>query len=53
MDHDGLARAGVDREGLAALMPLLGLERFDCRTRNQVHRHLAAGAKTAAERSRR
>jgi Plasmid pRiA4b ORF-3-like protein len=30
-DHDGLAGAGVDREELAALMPLLGLERFDRR----------------------
>ena len=40
-DHDGLADAGVDREELAALMPLLGLERFDRRACNQVLRGLA------------
>ncbi len=40
-DHDGPADAGVDREELAALMPLLGLERFDRRACNQVLRGLA------------
>lgn len=30
-EHDELADAGVDREELAALMPLLSLERFDRR----------------------
>ena len=51
-DHDGLAGVGVDREELAALMPLLGLERFDRRACNQVLRGLAAGAEAVAEGSR-
>ncbi len=50
--HDGLAGVGVDREELAALMPLLGLERFDRRACNQALRGLAAGAQTVAEGSR-
>ena len=36
-----MADAGVDREELAALMPLLGLVRFDRRACNQVLRGLA------------
>ena len=52
-DHDDLAHAGVDREELPALAPLLSLERFDRRARNQVLRGLAAGVQTGAERSRR
>jgi hypothetical protein len=51
--HDDLADAGVDREELAALMPLLGLERCDRRACNQVLRGLAAGVQTVAEGSRR
>ena len=51
-DHDELAGVGVDREELAALMPLLGLERFDRRACNQVLRGLAAGVETIAEGSR-
>ena len=51
-DHDDLADAGVDREELAALMPLLGLERFDRRACNQVLRGLAAGVQAVAEGSR-
>jgi Plasmid pRiA4b ORF-3-like protein len=56
-DHDDLAHAGVDclgvdREELAALMPLLGLERFDRRACNQVLRGLAVGVQTVAEGSR-
>jgi hypothetical protein len=43
----------VDREELAALMPLLGLERFDRRACNQVLRGLAADVQTVAEGSRR
>ena len=45
-DHDDLAGVGVDREELAALIPLLGLERFDRRACNQVLRGLAAGVRT-------
>jgi len=52
-DHDGLAGAGVDREEVAALMPLLGLDRFDRRACNQVLRGLAVGVQTLAEGSRR
>jgi hypothetical protein len=52
-DHDGLADAGVDREELAALMPLLGPERFDRGARTQVLRGLAAGVQAVAEGSRR
>lgn len=48
-EHDGLADADVDREELAALMPLLGLERFDRRACNQVFRGLAVDVQTAAE----
>jgi len=48
-EHDELADVGVDREELAALMPLLGLERFDRRACNQVLRGLAAGVQTLAE----
>jgi hypothetical protein len=51
-DHDELAGAGVDREELAALMPLLGLERFDRRACNQVLRGLAVGVRAVAEGSR-
>lgn len=51
-DQDGLAGAGVDREELAALMPLLGLERFDRRACNQTLRGLAAGVRAVAEGSR-
>jgi hypothetical protein len=50
---DDLAGVGVDREELAALMPLLGLERFDRRACNQVLRGLAVGVQTVAEGSRR
>jgi hypothetical protein len=49
--HD-LADAGVDREELATLMPLLGLERFDRRACNQALRGLAAGVQAVAEGSR-
>jgi len=45
-DHDGLVGVGVDREELAALMPLLGLERFDHRACNHVLRGLAVGVRT-------
>ena len=51
-EHHDLADAGVDREELAALMPLLGLERFDRRACNQVLRGLAVGVQTVAEGSR-
>ena len=51
-EHDDLADVGVDREELAGLMPLLGLERFDRRACNQVLRGLAAGVQTDAEGSR-
>jgi hypothetical protein len=51
-DRDDLAGAGVDREELAALMPLLGLERFGRRACNQVLRGLAADAEAVAEGSR-
>ena len=50
--HRDLAGAGVDREELAALMPLLGLERFDRRACNQVLRGLAADVQAVAEGSR-
>ena len=50
--HRDLADAGVDREELAALMPLLGLERFDRRGCNQVLRGLAADVQAVAEGSR-
>ena len=52
-EHHDLAGVGVDREELAALMPLLGLERFDRRACNQVLRDLAVGVQTLAERRRR
>jgi hypothetical protein len=45
-DHDDLASVGVNREELAALIPLLGLERFDRRACNQVLRGLAVGIRT-------
>jgi hypothetical protein len=51
-DHDDLADVGVNREELAALISLLGLERFDRRACNQVLRGLAAGAQAVAEVSR-
>jgi len=51
-DHHDLAGAGVDREELAALTPLLGLERFDRQACNQVLRGLAAGGQAVAEGSR-
>ena len=51
-EHHDLADVGVDREELAALMPLLGLERFDRRACNQVLRGLAVGVQTVAEGSR-
>jgi len=51
-DHHDYSGVGVDREELAALMPLLGLERFDRRACNQVLRGLAAGVQTVAEGSR-
>ena len=51
-DHDDLADVGVDREELAALMPLLSLERFGRRACNQVLRDLTVDADTAAEGSR-
>ena len=51
-DHDDLAGVGVNREELAALIPLLGLERFDRRACNQVLRGLAVGVQTVAEGSR-
>ncbi len=51
-EHRDLADVGVDREELAALMPLLGLERFDRRSCNQVLRGLAVGVQTVAEGSR-
>ena len=41
-EHHDWPCVGVDREELAALMPLLGLERFDRRACNQVLRGLAA-----------
>ena len=52
-EHHDLADVGVDREELAALMRLLGLERFDRRACNQVLRGLAVGVQTVAERRRR
>ncbi len=42
-EHHDLADVGLDHEELAALMPLLGLERFDRRAGNQVLRGLAVG----------
>jgi hypothetical protein len=45
-DHHDLAGVGVDREELAGLAPLLGLERFDRRACNQVLRGLAADVQT-------
>jgi hypothetical protein len=51
-DYDGLAGVGVDREELAALIPLLGLERFDRRPCNQALRGLAADVHAVAEGSR-
>ncbi len=51
-DRDDLAGVGVGREELAALMPLLGLERFDRRACNQIFGGLAAGAEAVAEGSR-
>ena len=51
-DHDDLAHVGVDREELAALAPLLSLERFDRRACNQVLRGLAVGVDAVAEESR-
>ena len=51
-DHDDLAHADVDREELAALVPLLSLERFDRRACNQVLRGLAVGVHAVAEESR-
>jgi hypothetical protein len=51
-DHDDLADADVDREELAALMPLLSLERFDRRACNQVLRGLAVDAEAVAAGSR-
>jgi hypothetical protein len=51
-DHNDLADVGVDREELAALIPLLGLERFDRRACNQVLRGLAAGVQAVADGSR-
>jgi Plasmid pRiA4b ORF-3-like protein len=51
-DHDDLADADADREELAALMPLLGLERFGQRACNQVLRDLTVDADTVAEGSR-
>jgi Plasmid pRiA4b ORF-3-like protein len=50
-DHENLADVGVDREELAELAPLLGLERFDRRACNHVLRGLAAGVHAVAERS--
>jgi Plasmid pRiA4b ORF-3-like protein len=52
-DHHDLAGVGVDREELAALMPLLSLERFDRRACNQVLRGLAVGVQAVVEGSRR
>jgi hypothetical protein len=49
--HD-LADVGVDREELAGLAPLLGLERFDRRACNQVLRGLATDVQAVAEGSR-
>ena len=51
-EHQDLADAGVDREELAALMPLLGLERFDRQACNQVLRGLAVGVQAVVEGSR-
>ena len=51
-EHHDLADVGVDREELAALMPLPGLECFDRRACNQVLRGLAAGVQAVAEGSR-
>ena len=51
-DHNDLADAGVDREELAALAPLLSLERFDRRACNQVLRGPAVGVHAVAEESR-
>jgi len=48
-DHHDLADVGVDREELADLAPLLGLERFDRRACNQALRGLAVGVETVAE----
>ena len=51
-EHHDLADVCVNREELAALMPLLGLERFDRRSCNQVLRGLAMAVQTVAEGSR-
>jgi hypothetical protein len=51
-DHYDLADAGVDREELAGLALLLGLERFDRRACNQALRGLAVDVDTAAGGSR-
>ena len=48
-DHYDLADADMDREELAALMPLLSLERFGRRACNQVLRDLTVDADTVAE----
>jgi hypothetical protein len=45
-DRHDLVGVGVDREELAALMPLLGLERFDRRACNQALRGLAVDMQT-------
>jgi len=45
-DHHDLADAGADREELAALMPLLSLERFGRRTCNQALCGLAVDVQT-------
>jgi hypothetical protein len=45
-DHHDWSGVGVDREELAALMPLVGVERFDRPACNQVLHGLAAGAQT-------
>jgi len=50
-DRDDLAEVGVDRQELAALMPVLGLERFDRRACNQALRRLAVDVDTVTERS--
>jgi hypothetical protein len=50
-DHHDLADAGVDRGELAALMPLLGLERFGRRACNQALRRLSVDVDTVTKRS--
>jgi hypothetical protein len=45
-EHRNLADVGVDREELAGLAPLLGLERFGRRPCNQALRGLAVGVQT-------